>query len=520
WFGVETITFTAMDEAGASDFDAAVFTVSAVNDPPVVGDIPDQTVAEGGTFVTFNLDNFVYDVEDVDENITWSYHGNTELIISIDVSRVVTIIIPNLEWNGAETITFTAQDTEGLSDSDNATFSVSSVNDPPDAPYNPQPLNGATNTNLSMTLKVSVYDIDGDILTVYFYNAKDNSLIGTSTGITSGSTASTIWNGLNYRSSYSWYAIANDSNYETRSATWSFSTKTRSGTTPTNIKPIANASKSDTFGFVKELILFDGSLSEDSDGTIINFTWNFDDGTYGYGETVTHAFSEAGSYQVKLTVTDNKDEKDADTITTDILKANHPPTTPSIDGPTTGHKNTPYEFSAVSFDPDNDTIQYLFDWGDGNTTQTDYLPNGTATYQTYTWAKYGEYLITITAFDNQTESGTTTYTILIDVLPINDLIKGYLIDFDSEDTYDFFDNIDTENVTAVGKENITYLIDIDGDGIWDYAYNRQRGVSAYYQYLYDKYYEKLSQDTPGFELVTLLVSLGLIIVIFKRKRNH
>ena len=47
WNGAETITFKATDPGRLFDDDAAMFTVTAVNDPPVVSDIPDQTIAEG-----------------------------------------------------------------------------------------------------------------------------------------------------------------------------------------------------------------------------------------------------------------------------------------------------------------------------------------------------------------------------------------------------------------------------------------------------------------------------------------
>ena len=47
WNGAETITFKATDPGWLWDDDAAVFTVTAVNDPPVVTDIPDQTIAGG-----------------------------------------------------------------------------------------------------------------------------------------------------------------------------------------------------------------------------------------------------------------------------------------------------------------------------------------------------------------------------------------------------------------------------------------------------------------------------------------
>ena len=86
-------------------------------------DIPDQTITEGETFLTINLDDYVTDIEDHDSLISWSYSGNNELSVTI-TDRVATIGIPTVDWNGAETITFTAEDTGLLTDSDAAVFTV------------------------------------------------------------------------------------------------------------------------------------------------------------------------------------------------------------------------------------------------------------------------------------------------------------------------------------------------------------------------------------------------------------
>ena len=48
--------------------------------------------------------------------MAWTYTGNTELTVTI-VNRVATITIPTADWNGAETITFTATDPGLLADS-------------------------------------------------------------------------------------------------------------------------------------------------------------------------------------------------------------------------------------------------------------------------------------------------------------------------------------------------------------------------------------------------------------------
>ncbi len=139
WNGSETITFTATDDDGTNPLsasDAATFAVTAVNDAPVVTDIPDETIAEGGTFTTISLNDYVSDTETADDDIVWTFSGNSNLTVSI-TSQVASITTPT-DWNGNETITFTATDTgdgsdAAESDSDTATVTVTAVNDAPEA---------------------------------------------------------------------------------------------------------------------------------------------------------------------------------------------------------------------------------------------------------------------------------------------------------------------------------------------------------------------------------------------------
>jgi PKD repeat protein len=56
---------------------------------------------------------------------------------------------------------------------------------------------------------------------------------------------------------------------------------------------------------VNETITFNASGSSDPDGTIINYMWDFGDGTTGAGITATHSYTLNGNYTVALTVTDN-----------------------------------------------------------------------------------------------------------------------------------------------------------------------------------------------------------------------
>ena len=48
---------------------------------------------------------------------------------------------------------------------------------------------------------------------------------------------------------------------------------------------------------------FDASASNDPDGTIVDYAWDFGDGTSGTGVTASHTYTTAGSFMVTLTVT-------------------------------------------------------------------------------------------------------------------------------------------------------------------------------------------------------------------------
>jgi hypothetical protein len=87
---------------------------------------------------------------------------------------------------------------------------------------------------------------------------------------------------------------------------------------------------------------FDGSGSYDPDGYIVNYTWDFDNGDYGYGMVVDYMYWLPGFYLVTLTVTDDQGAIGYDSGTVEVIPY-------LFDNPTNiGNKITKITFKTVS----------------------------------------------------------------------------------------------------------------------------------------------------------------------------
>ena len=291
------------------------------------------------------------------------------------------------------------------------------INRPPYKPTDPTPKNNTTDHPLNVELSVFVSDPTSEFLTVYFYNAKNNQLIG-SCIVPNGTYASVNWTKLTPNRYYYWYAIANDSLYQNISDTWCFKTmkaESNEAEPEENIPPVANITAPD-IGYVNQNIIFFGNESYDPDGFIVGYRWDFNnDGLFDTDWTpdyyFTHIYLEPGNYTVKLQVVDNYGLQNFSlhNITILELTTDKEFPIPIINGRYEGITYENVHFSSEgSHDPDGDIISYTWYFGDGNTS---YEPNP---IHAYSKAGYYKVVLIVTDNDNLSQADWTTASIFDD----------------------------------------------------------------------------------------------------------
>jgi hypothetical protein len=216
-------------------------------------------------------------------------------------------------------------------------------------------------------------------------------------------------------------------------------------------------------------------------------------------------------------VRDDVGAADVDTANVEIVKLNNPPTAPDLSGPETGSDDTSYSYTAVSTDDDDDTIQYMFIWGDGSNTTSDFVANGTQVTESHSWSSYGFYTITVTAQDSEgAMSAATELEVAIDVMKVDDI--GYFIDSDSDGTYDLFYSDETGTETDVQEQTDgTYLINSDEDEQWDWVYDPETDTLTEYSIPKEK--DEEGDMTIWYVLIILIILILLILAALKGRKK-
>jgi len=160
-------------------------------------------------------------------------------------------------------------------------------------------------------------------------------------------------------------------------------------------------------------LTFNGT-SNDSDGVVRNYEWDFDgDGTYDWSSTTTgqtsHTYATANTYTARLRVMD--DDNNAATDSAQVTVTDFSPVATIVGGPYSAKINVPLTFNGSGTDADGQVVKYewdfdgdgAYDWGSAATGQTSHTYTTVGTYTAR---------LRVTDDDGNTMVGSTTVAVV------------------------------------------------------------------------------------------------------------
>ena len=176
-----------------------------------------------------------------------------------------------------------------------------------------------------------------------------------------------------------------------------------------NVAPAASFT-STTAGLTVQV----SSTSTDSDGSITGYAWDFGDGGTASTADASHAYALAGTYSVKLTVTD--DDGATGTVTKEVTVAEPPANSPPTASFTSSVADLTVGVSSTSTDSDGSITGYAWDFGDGGTASTQNA--------SHAYALAGTYDVKLTVTDDDGATGTVTKQVIVST-PVEFALDGF-----------------------------------------------------------------------------------------------
>jgi len=190
WNGAETLTLTASDPGNLSAQASVRVEVTPVDDPPVLRTPPAVAFDEDGS-TTLALNDYVADVDNSLNDLTWTIAGNVH--VKVQVARGIATFTADPNWHGAESLTVTVADPDGLNASSALAVTVRSVNDPP-VISRIEPITFNEDESTAIDLAPYGSDVDGDPITWAAASA-DPDLKAAISGSRLALSANPNWNG-------------------------------------------------------------------------------------------------------------------------------------------------------------------------------------------------------------------------------------------------------------------------------------------------------------------------------------
>ena len=186
-------------------------------------------------------------------------------------------------------------------------------------------------------------------------------------------------------------------------------TSAQAVTVGAGLLPTAAFTASPTGALVGQAVVFNASTSTAGVGhTVTGFFWEFGDNTpAASGQVVTHAFLNAGSYVVTLTVVDEEGQATSTTRTIAVGTSNP---TAKISLVKSGGNSITADASQSTAVGSAQIVTYSFNWGDGSG-----VTSGSASVVPHTFPAPGTYTVALTVTDDAVPARSNTVTASVTV---------------------------------------------------------------------------------------------------------
>ena len=274
-----------------------------INTPPTA-EAGGPYSAQVNTLITFNGAGS-YDPDGTITGYRWDLNNDGTYTGWLTSS----IIIFSYASPGTYTITLQVKDNNNATDTDTATVTITttppSQNIPPTAEAN-GPYSGYINYPVAFISSGSTIGSEGTNIS-YYWTFGDGAVSSQQNPTHTYTASGTYIVSFSVTIAYGAYALMALDN----------TTATITKLLPNQNLPVADAG-GPYHGNTNVSIVFDGSGSYDSNGTIISYLWFFGDGITGTGISPSHMYTTAGRYTITLTVIDNNNITASNTTTATI----------------------------------------------------------------------------------------------------------------------------------------------------------------------------------------------------------
>ncbi len=170
--------------------------------------------------------------------------------------------------------------------------------------------------------------------------------------------------------------------------------------------PVASFTFSPSSPTAGQSVSFNASGSTDTGATITGYAWTFGDGSTGSGVTASHPYSAAGTYTVRLTVTDSLGHSSSTTHSVTVASGSSNPVASFTFSPSSPTVKRSVSFNASGSTDTGATITgYAWTFGDGST--------GSGRTVSHLYSSAGTYSVTLTVTDRLGHTASKTLAITV-----------------------------------------------------------------------------------------------------------